>query len=368
MGGGRRAMARAEFQKDRAVGTAQLENEIFRENLVQTERYRTGALGLLGTPGTYEDSYEDVYAREGGPGVSAPTGMFNLVERTEESKLPIDLYQRGVGGVKGIYTKQEIKDAKQYEKTGGLLGKPLDKSRTDDKGRGWILDPDVALQELSKTRQFRMVSRLTAEADQLQRQEGPMWESLKQAVQNPILQGAAAANEELTKELAREAARGGSARNRAVNVSNKIQAQNNIMRDRVNAMWTTSLALKQWTQDNAVRQLAFNQSWVANLGGIRDQFTNYTQSAQQFYGSQILPSVVNAQGQNQQAAAANNNAAIQLAQMQQDRSNQMANLVTGAANLAAGAYLTSVSQPAGGGGNYGTTSNNYAVSPIMGGP
>lgn len=362
MGGYRKIQNRSIVSKEMAANQSDLENQLFKENLVRSETFRTGAFNALGMPGTYEEDYESFAAGQGigagpGGGVAAPTGMFSLVERTQESKLPVDaLSRKGIG----VYSKQELKDAKKWEKSGGLLGAPLDPDRTTSKASGWLLNPDAAMEELTRSRQFRMVSRMTAEADQLVRQEGPMWEQLKASVQNPILQGAAAANEEMTERLAREAARGGSARNRAVNVARQIQGQNDIMRDRTNSLWQSNLALKQWTQDNARTQLAFNQAWTSNLGGVRDTYNSFMQNAQQFYGSQIAPIVIEAAGQNQASSDRQMAVNAQLQQMQADRNSQMAGIVAGVGKAAMGAGLTymanqqtQTTQP--------NSSNNYAV-------
>lgn len=328
---------RAALNQEMAAQTANIENQLFKEQTVQTERARQGIFDLLGTPGTYEDNYEDFVNAGGGPGVGAPTGQFGLVKVTEPLKLPVEALP---GQAKGIYTKSEIALANKYKKTQGLAGQPFDESRTRSEGEAWMLDPDAYIKNVSQTRQFRMVSRMTAEADQLVRQTGPLWEKLKQSVQNPILQASAVGARETQEAIARDAARGGSARNRAVAVANQIQSNNQILRDRTNALWVSGLAVKQWTQDNARMQLAFNQSWTSNLNGIRDNFTGFMQSAQQFYGAQILPSVVGASGNLMQTAASNASTMADLAKVQANRDAEMGQLVAGAANLLAGGVAT----------------------------
>lgn len=337
----KKLQSRAILNQEMGAAKSDIENQLFKEQSVQMDRARIGLLGALGMPGTYEESYEDYVAGGGGPGVGAPTGMFNLVQVTKPgATAPIEALP-GKGG--GIFTKEEMKAKKMFDKTGGLIGEGYP-DRTTASGEGWILDPDKYMDYMKQTRQFRMVSRMTAEADQLVRQEGPLWEKLRQSVENPILQGSATAAREMQESLAREAARGGSARNRAVQVANQIASNNDILGRRANALWTSSLAVKQWTQDNAYRQLAFNQSWIANLGGIRDMFAGQMQDAQQYYGSQILPSVVNASGQTMNAASNNANAAVQMAQLQAERDQQMSNLILGAGQVVAGAGLTALSR------------------------
>lgn len=331
---------RAIINQEVGAARAGIENELFKEQSVQMDRARIGLLGALGAPGTYEESYEDFVAGGGGPGVGAPQGLFNLVEISKPGETAPISALPGKGG--GIYTKEEQKAQKMFEKTGGLIGDDYP-NRTQATGSGWILDPDKYMEYMKGTRQFRMVSRMTAEADQLVRQEGPLWEKLRQSVENPILQGAATSAREMQETLAREAARGGSARNRAVQVANQIAANNDILGRRANALWTSSLAVKQWTQDNALRQLSFNQSWVSNLGGIRDVFAGFMQDAQNFYGSQILPSVVNASGQTMNAASNNASVAAQMAQMQAQRDQQMSNLISGVGQVVVGGGLTAAS-------------------------
>jgi len=336
-GSSKAMQSRAIINQEVATGTSDLENQLGKESMVQTERARQGIFDLLGTPGTYEESYEDFVNAGGGTGVGAPTGQFNLVQVREPLKLPVEALP---GKGKGIYTKEELKAASNYKTTFGLVGAEVDPERTTSEGKAWIIDPDAYIKNVSQSRQFRMMSRMTAEADQLSRQQGPLWEKLKQSVTNPIIQSSAVAARELQESLARDAARGGTSRNRAVAVANKIQANNEILRDRTTALWTSSLAIKQWTQDNARLQTAFNQSWVSNLNGIRDNFTGMMQNAQQFYGAQILPSVVGASGNTAGMARDNSNTLADLAAAQASRDESMGNLVSGAIKAIGGGIMT----------------------------
>lgn len=344
---------RAQILQETAIGKADIENQLGKEGAVQIERARQGLFDLLGAPGTYEQDYEDFVAAGGGPGVGAPTGQFNLVERTDPSQFPTEaLPKKG----KGVYTKEELKAKKLYDKTGGLIGAPLP-DRATAKGEAWILDPDAYIKNVSQTRQFRMMSRLTAEADQLMRQSGPLWEQLKQATQNPIIQSSAIGARETQELLARDAARGGAARNRAVQVANQIKANNDMLTERANALWVSNLTVKQWTLDNARFQLAFNQSWVSNLNGIRDSFGAMMQNAQQFYGSQILPAAVNAASSSMSRANAMDTTTTQLAEIQAKRDSDMGQLVAGASKLLAGGLLT----------GYGNTQQQSAGKALLGG-
>ena len=365
-GANKKMQNRAIFNQEVAAGTADINNRIWAEQAVQTERARQGVMGILGMPGTYEESYEDYVAGGGGPGISAPTGQFNLVQISEPLKAPIEALP---GKGKGIYTGEEFKSAKHWKKTMGLTGTELDQERQRASGEGWILDPDAYIKNISQTRQFRMVSRMTAEADQLARQDGPMWEKLKQSVQSPILQAAAVGARETQEAISRDAARGGSARNRAVAVANTIRSNNEILNNRANALWVSSIAVKQWTVDNARMQLAFNQSWVSNLDGIRDNFQGMMQSAQQFYGAQILPSVVGASGNVGNMASSNNSLMGDIARAQADRDASMGNLVGGIVETIGGGLLTGLANRGGGGTNSaGVASGGYnAGSNLSGG-
>lgn len=359
--GSKKLANRAQVMQEVGIGTANIENQLGKEGLVETERARQGLFDLLGSEGTWEEGYEDYVARTGGgPGVGAPKDQWNLVQETGPSMFPTEaLEKKG----KGVFTKAEINAKKQWEKTGGLVGEDTP-DRAKPKGQAWILDPDKYIKNVSQTRQFRMMSRMTAEADQLMREEGPLWEKLKQATQNPIIQSSAIGARETQEAIARDAARGGSARNRAVAVANKIQANNQMLTERTNALWTTNLTVKQWTTDNARMQLAFNQSWVSNLNGIRDSFSGMMMNAQQFYGAQILPATVNAAGQTMNAAAQDQSGS-QLASMQSQRASQMSALISGASKLLAGG-LSSMAANWGGGGGSATMSgqSNYDVSGI----
>lgn len=257
----KKAMAYGQLQQQAAAEQARLEGEVYKDILVRSEQGRLGLWSKLGDVGTYEQGYEDF---RGGVGADYDPG-----------------------NVHGVFTK--IKKSGGVD-TGALTyGKDVGKDFEHIEATGYGLAPGKFIDHVSKSRQFRMASYMTAQADQLVRQEGPLWQELKASVSNPIMQGSAAMNKQMLEQLSREAARGGSARNRAVQAANRIQGQAQIMRDRANALWQSNLALIQFSQDNARRQLSFNQAWSGNIAGVRDQFLAFSRDAQAMYGQAAGP-------------------------------------------------------------------------------
>jgi hypothetical protein len=176
-----------------------------------------------------------------------------------------------------------------------------------------------------------MVSYMTAEADQLLRREGPLWESLETSVLGGIYEGAAALSRENAEQINRMVARGGNARRQGVAAALKIRAQEKVNSERVGALRQANMALNLWARDNARNQLAFNQAWTDNVGGIRDTFNNAITQVSQFYAQTIMPTLQS--GLN--AAAANSGAVASQANTSASSSGK---LVAGLSGIL-GAYV-----------------------------
>jgi hypothetical protein len=164
------------------------------------------------------------------------------------------------------------------------------------------MDPGLAAQKIGATRSGRMVSYMTAQADQLVRREGPLWEEIKQSVHGPIIEGAGMAHQQLLQQIETMAAKSGSVRNKAVQMATQLAASQQITRDKQNALWTSNLRLIEFGINNARAQLSFNDGWISNRAGIRDQFNQMMNDLTALRVQSILP---------QEIAAANGVASSQ---------------------------------------------------------
>ena len=308
----------------------------FQANRAQKSASERARLGLdldLGKPGTYEMNYEDYYANmqqnqnaqnqnqysqmqllPGGNGSLA--GNYDIYDKTAtdlirlRSSIPsegffanqvssvgaLDSKLKSVGiagGVSGF----DPEAVQQYIKnpSAGLQGKAKEVSKGGYAAQtaNWtlpdVIDP-VKFNSLYETsRQYREVSYLTAQSDQILRQQGPLWESMKQSVLGPIYQGAASLQRQAAEEIRKQVARGGSARITGLKEAERFRQMDAINANRTNSLWNANLALNQWGIDNSRRQLLFNQQWSAGIPGIRDDFNNAMTNLSQFFGGTLVP-------------------------------------------------------------------------------
>jgi len=157
---------------------------------------------------------------------------------------------------------------------------------------GQIPDPQkIAALTLGST-EGRIASRLTAEAEQLLKKEGPLWDEMSKSVMGPIMEGAASFMQEQAEGLRRQYARGGAARNRARQGMQQIRVAEQANRARSTQLWNSSLALNQWSRDNARTQLDFNQQWASNAPGIRDSFYKHLDNITEFMVKSAIPRAI----------------------------------------------------------------------------
>lgn len=213
------------------------------------EETYTGVLGRLGAPGTYDI--------RGGP---AATGE----APSEDAE-------------GGIFRKEKLADIPTTRYTKGL------------KAEARVLDPAAYQKEIEKSAQFRIMSRLTAESEQLIAREGPLYDEMLNSLQLPILEGAGAMARENTEQLRRAMARGGSARRGAMEAVQKIRAQERINSQKVMALSQSRFALDQWSRENARTNLEFGMNWAANQGGIRESYNQAMDKASELMLNSALP-------------------------------------------------------------------------------
>ncbi len=185
---------------------------------------------------------------------------------------------RGELGKKGTYetegaasTGEGVEVADIYQKASiGRLGNLAYGGGGQDVGQ--TINPSAIVNEIKKSTEFRIASRLTAESEQMLKREGPLWDEMQKSVQGPIIEGSSAFLQEQAEGMRREFAKGGAARNRARQGMQEFRMKEKIAATKQQQLWNSSLALNQWSRDNARTQLNFNQQWASNAGGIRESF------------------------------------------------------------------------------------------------
>jgi len=227
--------------------TIQETSEMKQRRMAQEEAYAT-IRSQLGAEGTY-----DTPTAGAGPTVGAPTDGTDLFKTAELG--------RGIRFASGA--------------TSAVAGQ--------------IPDPQkIAAMTLGST-EGRIASRLTAEAEQLIKREGPLWDEMSKSVMGPIIEGSASFMQEQAEGLRRMYARGGAARNRARQGMQQIRVAEQANRVKSTQLWNSKLALNQWARDNARTQLRFNESWASNAPGVRDSFYNHLDNISEFMIKTALP-------------------------------------------------------------------------------
>jgi hypothetical protein len=321
---------------------AKLGADIARQQSAATEAARLGLFTGLGDVGTYEERYEDFARRRavGGRGLftgaaaGAGDGLFRDVTLRERIREVIP-----EGGIKSIEDEaRRLGVSEEYLSQHPELIGHLPATRFEAEAKGKILDVEKFLGKATTSRQFRMMSRLTAEADQMIRREGPMWEQMNQSVLGGIYEGSAAMHRENMKTLSDSLARGGTARRAGLAALQSMRAAESNNRQRQQALWQGKLAIEQWSRDNARTQLGFNQMWVGNHEGVRDKFSGMMNNLATFYGRTIYPSAV----QGAANVASTSTKLIQLANTRSTQQDGVGDIVSGLSSMIFGGALKSM--------------------------
>lgn len=282
------------FKYLKAIAAAQPE-EIRQRRLAAEQTYST-VLARLGAPGTYE-----LPGTTGGAGAPAGGGFAVGRDVRPEAYIGAQEGKQAVGGAAdyrkkikegvkgGGYITQEIQGAGityntkygEYGRFGGALGTRL--------------DPESYVANLEQTSQFRTMSRLTAEAEQMVAREGPLWEEMMKNQQLPIIEGAAAMARSNAEEIRRAMARGGAARRDAFEAVQRIRSQERINTQRIQQLTELRTKMDFWARDNARTTLEFGQNWAGNLGGIRESFNASMDKASELMSTSALPFMFAAQ-------------------------------------------------------------------------
>lgn len=272
----KREIERQRLETEKATKKAELGTQLATQQSQATESARLGLFSALGAEGTYDNQPSAFTGISPGGG-----GLFK----------DVTLKDKATGEYRLLASSEKV----------AAGGKKKKKQRLVDFGveaKGKILDPEAFVKQATNTAQFRTMSRLTAEADQLIKREGPLWEEMNNSVLGGIYEGAAALHREQMKTISDAMARGGTARRQGLAAIQQMRAVENNNRQRQQSLWQGKLALDQWARNNARTQLAFNQAWVNNHEGVRDKFNTTMNNLAQFYGKTIMPSAINAASDN----------------------------------------------------------------------
>ena len=212
----------------------------------KAEQARTMLRGELGKPGTYDQA-------------AAPTGVGQVPDLFEDVGV--------LGGTKVMSGADKKK----------ILGRQL-------------VSPEALVEYQKGTPEFQIMSRLTAEAGQMLKKEGPLWDELHQSVVSPIIEGSAALLADQAEQLRRDYARGGMRRSQARESIVKMQMQEAANLQRTHQVWNANLALHQWSRNFANQQVTeYNKAFTDNAGGIRDSFNDALDNIGQWYVSTAIP-------------------------------------------------------------------------------
>lgn len=241
--------ARKEAARQSILGATALEGMKAAEaRTMAGEQAKARVAGLLGAPGTYE--------LPGAASTSGPmpgTGFDDVYQSGTEAS-QIDPNAKGLLQYKS-YMKPE---AREYWETAERKG---------------VIDPEKYTQAVSQTADFRIRSRLTAEAEQLLAQKGEAWDRLHQSTIGTIMEGAGTQLRETMRDLKNEAAKGGAARRSALSTANNILARERSIQMRVNETWQANLKLFDFVHQNAEATQAGNRAFLDNLPMVSQQYT-----------------------------------------------------------------------------------------------
>jgi len=156
------------------------------------------------------------------------------------------------------------------------------------------VDKNALLGQLEGSAEFRIASRLTAEAEQLVAREGPLWNEMIKNTQLPIIEGLGAASRENAEAIRKAVQKGGSARREAMSAMVKMQEQSKINSMRVKQISESRVALDKWARENARTQLEFNENWASNVAGVRESYNSAMDRASELMLNSALPVMMEA--------------------------------------------------------------------------
>lgn len=251
----------AAFKQISALAAAQPEE--IRERRAAAEETYNKVLGRLGAAGTYENT----------GGTPASTSILGTQPTEAEDT--------------SIFKTEKVKSAAATD---------IDRRFATDANLQDVkkLDPNATLKSIEGSSQFRTMSRLQAEAEQLVAREGPLWDELIKNQQLPIIEGSAAMARENAEAVRRAFAKGGAARRTAFETVERIRSQERINSGKIQQIANARVALDKWSRENAQSVLEFGQKWTSNLGGIREEYNRAMDAASELMVTGAIPQMMEA--------------------------------------------------------------------------
>ena len=276
------------------AGLAAAQPAEIRQRRAAAEQTLAAVRGRLGAPGTYD------LPGAGPSGPAAPPATGSYVDPTAQATAQGYLAGRPRGKTTVLKKKQLETFGKRQEAgtmdianiddmTVAAYADPRYISDLSVMGQVKQLSPERYTAELEKSSEFRTMSRLTAQAEQLVAREGPLWDELIKNQQLPIIEGSAAMAKESAENVRRAAAKGGAARRDAFEAVSRMNAQRDINTQRMQTVASMRVDLDRWSIDNAQKQISFNQGWAENLAGIRESYNAAMDNASALMATASLP-------------------------------------------------------------------------------
>ncbi len=276
---------------------SQQPNEI-RERRTSAEDTLAGLNADIGKPGTYDlPASMDPSAPTPGPVAPTPDAPDDLLTRDNVT------FNRKEDATK--YDKL-IKKGYSKDQAIGLIPGAMDnaadsiftkqKTKAEGMGTGKLgtemttkLDPEKAKAKIESGSQFRQVSYMMAESEQLLHRTGPLYDEMIRSTQLPIIEGAAAAARENTQNIRMAMQRGGAPRTAAFAAVQKIRSQEQINTAKGQALAEAHMNLDRWARDNAKNVINFATNWAQNQAGIRESYQSAMDHASDLMSESALP-------------------------------------------------------------------------------
>jgi hypothetical protein len=246
-------------ERERYSQMVAAETEIAREQLRSAETARGTIMSKMGAAGTYGPS-------AGAPSTKGPIGLSLLG--------PTGLQSVRKGGAMNLTGNRVTKSGQVRGGQFAVGEKAAWEGKKNWDVSGIVDDADTTAAAAMGTSGFRQASQMVAESEQLLNREGPLWNEMQNSVVGGIYENAASAGREAAQILAREAARGGDARSRAIQGAQRMRAQENVNQERTTALWQSKLAMEQWVRDNAKTATNYATAWADNQSGVRNVYTS----------------------------------------------------------------------------------------------
>lgn len=165
------------------------------------------------------------------------------------------------------------------------------------------IDPEAVSNRVKGSAEFRIRSRMTAEAEQLLAREGALYDRMIKNQVTPVAEALGAASREALKERKQMLAKGGSARRQAFAMEQQLREKENLASKKATEMSNIYTRTDEFARKYAESTLTGNKEWVNNLGGVRDDYVRLANSAHEIMLNSALPNMMKAEEANHKMRA-----------------------------------------------------------------